>query len=63
MKRISIYDLPVNVPEEAQAIYDDSSITLYQFADNEYWIADNQNSKPFAIGTAEDVIEYFMQFA
>lgn len=63
MKRVTIYDVAERtaMPNGVTDVCDNSDFVIY-LHDGIYWIADNQNSKPFAVGTAEDVSDFFAQF-
>jgi len=62
MKHITIYDLPITAPRKATKVYDNSSVVIYEDGET-YYLADNHSSEPWECGTAEDVVEYFLQLA
>lgn len=62
MKR---YQFTTELTDKAMFVYGDSSFTFYTDGDGNgnFYCTDNQNAKPYELGTLEDVIAFLEQFA
>lgn len=56
------YEFTNELSEKAMAVYSDSSFTFYKKNDL-FFVADNENSEPYELGTLEDVEEFLLQYA
>lgn len=60
-KKIQFTNYDLN--EKAFKVYSTSDFTFYKYYDEEcYLIAENNQSKPYEIGTKKDVEDYLMEF-
>lgn len=61
MKSITIYDLPIQVNDGVEAIYSNSDFGIYE-ENNQYYISCSKYEQPWLVGSAQDVLEFYMQF-
>ena len=57
------YKFRNELSEAADKVYTNSSFVFYKDEKDIFYCSDNGKSKPYEIGTLEDVEEYLMMFA